>query len=96
MQAYKLKGTIDPSGHLVIHDPIAIPPGDVEVIMWSSDSKDAKSHSTNETSQLQILDQKPRTQVKAFQDLFENTQPAPPDFDPEQARWEALKEKYDL
>ncbi len=94
MQAYKLKGTIDPSGHLVIHDPIAMPPGDVEVIMWSSESKDTERRL--ETSQLEPSDKKPRTQVKAFQDLFENTQPAPPDFDPEQVRWEALKEKYDL
>ncbi len=94
MQAYKLKGTIDPFGHLVIHDPIAIPPGDVEVIMWSSESKDINDYP--KTSPPEPLDQKPRTQVKAFQDLFENTQPAPPDFDPEQARWEALKEKYDL
>ena len=94
MQAYKLKGTIDTSGHLVIHDPISIPPGDVEVIMWSSESKDIKSH--RETSQPEPSNKKPRTQVTAFQDLFENTQPAPPDFEPEQARWEALKEKYDL
>jgi hypothetical protein len=94
MQAYKLKGTIDPSGHLVIHDPIAIPPGDVEVIMWSSESKDTENHP--ETSLPKPSDKKPRTQVKAFQDLFKNTQPAPPDFDPEQARWEVLKEKYDL
>jgi hypothetical protein len=91
----KLKGTIDPSGHLVIHGPIAIPPGDVEVvIMWSSESKDIEIHP--ETFQPEPSEKKPRTQVKAFQDLFENTQPAPPDFDPEQARWEALKEKYDL
>jgi hypothetical protein len=91
----KLKGTIDPSGHLVIHDPIAIPPGDVEVvIMWPSESKDTEIHP--ETFQPEPSGKKPRTQVKAFQDLFENTQPAPPDFDPEQARWEALKEKYDL
>jgi hypothetical protein len=38
MQAYKFQGTIDPSGHLVIHDPIAMPPGDVEVIMWPSET----------------------------------------------------------
>jgi hypothetical protein len=94
MQAYKLKGTIDPSGHLVIHDPIAIPPGDVEVIVWPSESKDTEIHP--ETVQPKSSDKKPRTQVNVFQDLFENTQPAPPDFDPEQARWEGLKEKYNL
>jgi hypothetical protein len=90
----KLKGTIDSSGHLVIHEPIAIPPGDVEVVIMSSESRDTEIHPI--IFQPELSDQKPRTQVKAFQDLFENTQPAPPDFDPEQARWEALKEKYDL
>ncbi|WP_375505150.1 hypothetical protein [uncultured Nostoc sp.] len=28
--------------------------------------------------------------------LFENAPPTPPDFDPDQARWEALKEKHNL
>ncbi len=39
---------------------------------------------------------KRRTKIKALQGFFEKTQPAPPDFDPDQARWEALKEKHNL
>jgi hypothetical protein len=38
----------------------------------------------------------PKTVVKAFQDLFDRTEPAPPDFNPDRARWEALKEKHSL
>jgi hypothetical protein len=38
----------------------------------------------------------PKTTVKAFQDLFDLIESAPPDFDPDQARWEALKEKHGL
>jgi hypothetical protein len=37
-----------------------------------------------------------RTKIKAFQNWFEKTQPVSPDFDAEQARWEALKEKHNL
>lgn len=36
MQAYKLKGAIDQSGHLIITEPIEIPAGDVEVIILQS------------------------------------------------------------
>ena len=38
----------------------------------------------------------PRTKIKAFQDLFEKTQPAPPDFDPDEAKWEYLQQKHNL
>jgi hypothetical protein len=31
-----------------------------------------------------------------LQNWFEKTQPAPPDFDPDQAKWEYLKEKHNL
>jgi hypothetical protein len=43
--------------------------------MWSSESKATESHP--ETSQPKPSDKKPRTQVHSFQNLFENTQPAP-------------------
>jgi len=36
MQAYKLKGKIDSSGNLVITDPLNLPPGDVEIVVWAS------------------------------------------------------------
>ncbi|NJR67149.1 MAG: hypothetical protein HC772_20465 [Leptolyngbyaceae cyanobacterium CRU_2_3] len=33
MQAYKLKGTIDQSGQLIITQPIDLSPGEVEIIV---------------------------------------------------------------
>jgi hypothetical protein len=87
VQAYKLKARIDQNGHLVITEPIDLAPGDVEVIILQS---------------VQPRDETPAqvkgraSKVRAFEGLFENTQPAPSDFDPDQARWEALKEKHNL
>ncbi|NCS38466.1 MAG: hypothetical protein GPJ20_05565 [Microcystis aeruginosa BS13-10] len=40
--------------------------------------------------------QKRPTKIKVLQNWFEKTQPAPPDFDPDQAKWEYLKEKHNL
>ena len=37
-----------------------------------------------------------KTQVKALQGWFKKTEPIPADFDADGAKWEALKEKYDL
>jgi hypothetical protein len=39
---------------------------------------------------------KRQTKIKALQGWFEKRQPTPSDFDPDQARWEALKEKHNL
>lgn len=88
MQAYKLKAKIDQNGHLVITEPIDLAPGDVEVIILQ----------TTESSLAEAPEQPKRrgSKVKAFEGLFENTQPAPPDFDPDQAKWEYLKEKHNL
>ncbi|MGA9381148.1 MAG: hypothetical protein WBV73_20495 [Phormidium sp.] len=96
MQAYKLKGAIDESGNLIVSEPIKMAPGEVEIIVLQTvgtvdNEASPKIESANDTAKRQ-----PRTQIKALQDWFEKTQPAPPDFDPEQARWEALKEKYNL
>jgi hypothetical protein len=33
MQAYKVKGKVDEAGHLMITEPIALAPGEVEVIV---------------------------------------------------------------
>jgi hypothetical protein len=96
MQAYKVKGSIDPSGHLIITDPIEIPAGDVEIIILQS-SPVAENATTSETEVVtEIPDSKRPSKIKALKNWFENTEPAPPDFDPDQARWEALKEKHNL
>ena len=92
MQAYKLKGTIDQTGHLIVNEAIDLQPGEVEIIVLQS------VPSTKPEAELQV--EPPQNSVhsktKAFRDLLKTSQPVPPDFDPDQARWEALKEKYDL
>lgn len=95
MQAYKLKGTIDRSGHLIITDPIEMPPGEVEVIVLSVLTEDSAAITATE-SQAETPKRKRPSKIKAFQGFFEDAPPLPQDFDPDQARWEALKEKHDL
>lgn len=94
MQAYKLKGKVDTAGNLVITEPVQIPAGDVEVIVLQAVETAANSTVPETESQLETPKRKSR--VKAFEGLFENAPPVPPDFDPDQARWEALKEKHNL
>jgi hypothetical protein len=96
MQAYKFKGTIDHSGHLVIHEPIIVPPGEVELIVWASEPIAKNEASPLQDVQPEAAPRKRPSKIKALENWFANTEPAPTDFDPEQARWEALKEKYDL
>jgi hypothetical protein len=94
MQAYKLKGKIDAAGNLVVTEPIQMPPGDVEVIvLLSAEVIISPPESTNEP---QPETPKRRTKIKALQGWFEKTQPTSADFDPDEARWEALKEKHNL
>ena len=94
MQAYKLKGKIDAAGNLVIAEPVKMPPGDVEVIVLHADETLDDNTVTSTNSQPQTVKRKSR--VKAFEGLFENAPPVSPDFDPDEARWEALKEKHNL
>jgi hypothetical protein len=94
MQAYKLKGKIDSTGNLVITEPIKLPSGDVEVIVLQA--IETPDNATVSETESQPDKPKRPTKIKALQDWFEKTQPAPADFDPDQARWEALKEKHNL
>lgn len=87
MQAYKLKGKIDSTGNLVINEPVKMPPGDVEVIILQS---------TATTTDTPKQPKKREYKVQALKDLLENAPPTPPDFDPDQAKWEYLKEKHNL
>lgn len=87
MQAYKLNATIDESGHLVIDEPLNIALGEVEIIILQ------QTPTTTDTPK-QI--KKREYKVQALKDLLENAPPTPPDFDPDEARWEALKEKHNL
>jgi hypothetical protein len=94
MQAYKFKGKIDSSGNLVITETVNLPPGDVEVIVWQV----AETHDNITVSASEPLPETPKTKsrVKAFEGLFENAPSVPPDFEPDQAKWEYLKEKHNL
>jgi len=94
MQAYKLKGTIDAEGNLVITEPVKMPPGDVEVIILQPVEMVANSTVTDSESQPEVP--KRKSKVKSLRELLENAPPVPPDFDPDEARWEALKEKHNL
>ncbi|BAZ31084.1 hypothetical protein NIES4074_35550 [Cylindrospermum sp. NIES-4074] len=94
MQAYKLKGKIDPAGNLVITEPVNLPPGDVEVIVWQA--AETLDNATVSASEPAPETPKRKSRVKAFEGLFENAPPVPPNFDPDQAKWEYLKEKHNL
>lgn len=96
MQAYKHKAIVNESGELVFKEPINITPGEVEVIILQVVEAVANS-TVSETEAPEVkTKRKVPCKVEAFRDLFENTEPAPPDFDPDEARWEALKEKHNL
>lgn len=87
MQAYKLNATIDESGHLIIDEPLDIAPGKVEVIILQQ---------TSTTTTTLQQPKKREYKVQALKDLLENAPPTPPDFDPDQAKWQYLKEKHNL
>jgi hypothetical protein len=94
MQVYKLKGTVDRFGNLIIKEPIQLPPGEVEVRLQSIESVDTSA------SKIEMDMTKPDRQVECsvpiLKEWLELTEPAPPDFDDDQAKWDYLKEKYNL
>ncbi len=94
MQAYKLKGKIDQKGQLMITEPIDLAPGDVEVIILQSVENVADDNNLKTDLQFETTKTAIECQTKILRDWFANTQPVSPDFDPEQAKWEALQEKY--
>ncbi len=94
MQAYKSKGKIDHKGHLIITEPIDLAPGDVEVIILQSVENIADDNNPKTDSQFETIKTGVQCQTKILRDWFANTQPVSPDFNPDQARWEALQEKY--
>ncbi|MEA5578452.1 hypothetical protein [Anabaena sp. UHCC 0451] len=81
MQAYKLKGKIDQSGNLLIIEPVNLPSGNMEIVVWPA--TDTLDHTTAPTSGLMPETPKRKSRIKAFQGLFENAPPVPADFDPD-------------
>ena len=96
MLAYKIKGKIDAEGKLAIAEPINLPPGDVEIIILPIE----KTVSSTIVSETEVSHQQPKRNVECsipiLKEWLENTEPVPTDFDPDQAKWEYLKEKYNL
>lgn len=88
MATYKLKGKVDANGRLVVTEAIDLPPGDVEILLLPS--QQAIESSTQSVANLGEY------KTQAFRDLWETAQPVSDDFDVDQAKWEALKEKYNL
>ena len=79
-----------------IASPVNIPPGEVEIIVLQLVEKVENDTAAKSDPEDATPKRQPRTKIKAFQDWFEKTQPAPPDFDPDEAKWEYLKEKHNL
>ncbi len=96
MDAYKLRGKIDATGKLVVGEPVNMPPGEVEIIVLQRADTVVSSADRLIESEKAKPKRKVTTKIKALQAWFENTEPVSPDFDAEAARWEALKEKYNL
>ena len=99
MQAYKLRGKIDATGNLVVVEPVNMPPGDVEIIVLQLADTVKQASASESAIEPEAPKKKFKTNVKAFQGLFErDAVPEPLDFDDpdKQAKWEYLKEKHNL
>lgn len=99
MQAYKLRGKIDATGNLVVVEPVNMPPGDVEIIVLQLADTVKQASASENAIEPEAPKKKFKTNVKAFQDLFDrDAVPEPLDFDDpdKQAKWEYLKEKHNL
>jgi hypothetical protein len=94
MQAYKLKGNIDPAGNLRVIEPIKMPPGDVEIIVLQTVEQVTSSTSPITDSQATKPKRTVECPIPILKEWLEKTEPAPADFNAEQARWEGLKEKH--
>ncbi len=96
MQAYKLKGKIDSTGNLVITQPVDMPPGDVEVIVLQL-LETIATPTISETAAANVKSEREvQCPIPILKEWLEKTQPTPPDFDPDRAKWEYLKEKHNL
>lgn len=93
MQAYRVKGRIDETGHLIVAESIELAPGEVEVIVLQPASLEltVESSAPVPESTKQV-----RCEIPSLKQWLEQAPPVPADYDPEQAKWEYLKEKHNL
>lgn len=96
MQTYKLKAKIDDSGNLVVTEPIKLPPGEVEVILLQPPIGLDNAAVTPTATDTPKPKHPVECSVPILKEWLEQTEPFPPDFDPDQAKWEYLKEKHNL
>ncbi len=96
MPVYKRHAKINPLGQLIITEPINLPPGEVEVIILQPVTIKIDSSSEATMSLHEMPPKKLKCGVKSLKELLKNAPLIPPEFDPSQVRWEALKEKYGL
>ncbi|HIK12225.1 MAG TPA: hypothetical protein IGS52_18525 [Oscillatoriaceae cyanobacterium M33_DOE_052] len=96
MPTYKLKAKIDESGNLVLTEPIKLPPGEVEVILLQPLTEVDNTAVTPTTTDIAKSKRQIECNVPILKEWLEQTEPFPPDFDPDQAKWEYLQEKHNL
>jgi hypothetical protein len=95
MHAYKVRGQIDETGRLVIHEPIALAPGSVEVIVLQSlDDGNGNGVELSAQSQSSDVESSPDIVIPELSQWFERSPAVPPGYDPEQARLDDLQERY--
>jgi hypothetical protein len=93
MQAYKVKGRIDATGHLVVSDTVALAPGEVEVIVLQPSLVEAMLEGSTSAPE---STKQVHCEIPRLKQWLEQSPPVPADYDPEQAKWEYLKEKHNL
>ena len=95
MQVYKLKAKINESGNLIIDETLNIPAGEVEVMIFMPVSSEAIG-TINQTQPLAKQKRVVECSIPILKEWLESTEATPADFDPDQAKWEYLKEKHNL
>ncbi|MFK0730829.1 MAG: hypothetical protein ACIWVG_06610 [Gloeotrichia echinulata HAB0833] len=95
MQVYKLKAKINESGNLIIDETLNIPPGEVEVMIFQPVTSE-EIGTINQTQPLAKQKRVVECSIPILKEWLESTEAPPADFDPDQAKWEYLKEKHNL
>ena len=93
MQAFRVSGKINQSGQLIITESIDLAPGNVEVILLQSIPSEATVPISDLSSEIA---EQPECEIPSLKEWLQKTPKVPTSFDPDQAKWEYLKEKHDL
>lgn len=96
MQALKLKGKVDETGKLIVSKFVNLMPGEVEIIVLQTSDMKTETEAAS-TESLQAADHSSDDYpVRALANWYANRPPADPTFDADEARWQHLKERYNL